>query len=122
MGVEAMRVNEGLPSFLVEQIERSRDIRPLTIGLLGMAFKANSDDARASLGYKLKALLETRCTAVLAIDPHVVDDPSLETLTEVVTRSDLLILCVPHDAYQSLDRRGKRVIDVWNFFGQGSMI
>ena len=32
----------------------------MTVGLLGMAFKSDSDDIRSSLSYKLKKLLRHR--------------------------------------------------------------
>ncbi len=39
----------------------------MTVGILGMAFKAESDDIRSSLSYKLKRLLQVqgraRCSA-----------------------------------------------------------
>ena len=35
----------------------------MTVGILGMAFKAESDDTRSSLSYKLKRLLRFRAGA-----------------------------------------------------------
>jgi UDP-N-acetyl-D-mannosaminuronic acid dehydrogenase len=122
LGSGALRVNQGLPLFLVEQLERRQDLGALTVGLLGMAFKSNSDDTRSSLAYTLKGLLEPRCRSVLTSDPHVANDSALKPLDEVVAQSDLLILCVPHEAYRNLDRGGQPVIDVWNFLGKGSLI
>ena len=51
----------GLPSFLVEQARRQVDFRKTTVGILGMAFKAESDDHRDSLAYKLEEAPD-RCT------------------------------------------------------------
>lgn len=122
IGYDAMRVNEGLPLFLIDQIRRRGDLRFMKVGLLGMAFKSDSDDIRASLSYKLKKSLQTEARAVLTTDPHVKNDPELLPLEKVLTESDLLILCAPHSAYKKLDLRGKPVIDIWNFFGQGTTI
>ena len=73
----------------------------MTVGLLGMAFKAEIDDTRASLSYKFKKALAGHARAVLTTDPFVTTDPELLPLDEVVARSDLLILCAPHSAYRS---------------------
>jgi UDP-N-acetyl-D-mannosaminuronic acid dehydrogenase len=52
MGQSAMQVNEGMPASIVAALERRHGtLRGRTIGLLGMAFKAESDDNRASLSY-----------------------------------------------------------------------
>ena len=45
-----------------------------TVGILGMAFKAESDDTRASLSFKLRKLLAWAGARVLCTDPFVVDD------------------------------------------------
>ena len=33
----------------------------MTVGILGMAFKGESDDTRSSLSYKLRRVLKVRC-------------------------------------------------------------
>src|SRR5438270_2603948 len=64
LGFQAMLVNEGLPQFLVDRISAAYPLSELTVGLLGMAFKADNDDARSSLSYKLKKLLTFRAKDV----------------------------------------------------------
>lgn len=120
LGLAAIRVNEGLPAFLLERASRQFPLGSMTVGLLGMAFKANSDDTRASLSYKLRKLLRLRARDVLATDPFVTNDPSLLPVGEVIERSDLLILCVPHSSYSELDLRTKPVVDVWGFFDRAA--
>jgi UDP-N-acetyl-D-mannosaminuronic acid dehydrogenase len=63
LGHAALLVNEGLVLRVVEDIKRRFDLPTMTIGLLGMAFKAESDDIRASLSYKRKPSMATarRC-------------------------------------------------------------
>jgi UDP-N-acetyl-D-mannosaminuronic acid dehydrogenase len=118
----AMLVNEGMPLYVVEEVARKYYLSSLTVGLLGMAFKADSDDPRSSLSYKLKKVLAFRARQVLTTDPLVKDDPDLVSLEEVVAQSDLLILCIPHSAYRKLETHGKPVVDIWNFLGKGGLI
>ena len=113
LGNAAIMVNEGLPLHIIADLRRSYDLASMTVGLLGMAFKAESDDARASLSYKLKKALAGVARDVLATDPYVTDDPDLRPLDEVIARSDLLILCTPHDTYKAVDLKDKPLVDVW---------
>jgi UDP-N-acetyl-D-mannosaminuronic acid dehydrogenase len=94
----------------------------MTVGLLGMAFKAEIDDTRASLSYKFKKALASHAHAVLTTDPFVTIDPDLRPLDEVIARSDLLILCAPHSIYRELDFGGKPVVDVWGFLKKAKVI
>jgi UDP-N-acetyl-D-mannosaminuronic acid dehydrogenase len=94
----------------------------MTIGLLGMAFKADSDDPRASLSYKFKKALTGVAREVLTTDPLVTTDPDLLPLDEVVARSDLLILCTPHHGYRNADLNGKPVVDVWGLLENANIV
>jgi UDP-N-acetyl-D-mannosaminuronic acid dehydrogenase len=113
LGHAAMQINEGLALWLVSELARTHDLRQKTVGLLGMAFKADIDDTRASLSYKLKKTLAFHCRDVLTADPYVTDDPDLVPTDEVIRRSDLLILCVPHSIWRGLDTNGKPLVDIW---------
>ena len=115
LAVSAVQVNEGLPAYLTARLREKYPLKKMTVGLLGMAFKADSDDARSSLSYKLKKQLTLHAKAVLTTDPLVTGDRELRPLAEVVRRSDLLVLCAPHSAYAGLDPKGKPVFDIWNF-------
>ena len=119
MGQAAMQVNEGLPAYLVSALQRRYgSLHGKRIGILGMAFKAESDDTRASLSYKLRKLLTWAGATVLCTDPYVIDG-RLVTLDRVVTESEILVLGAPHDAYRGLELNGKDLVDVWGALGGG---
>jgi len=119
LGQAAMQVNEGLPAYIVSALERRYDgLQGKTIGILGMAFKAESDDSRASLSYKLRKLLAWAGATVVCTDPYVRDD-RLTTLDCVLQDSEILVLGVPHKAYKGLNVGGKDVVDVWGALGAG---
>jgi UDP-N-acetyl-D-mannosaminuronic acid dehydrogenase len=122
LGYSAIQVNEGLPSFLVEELRSRYPLADMVVGLLGMAFKADSDDVRSSLSYKLKKTLRFRAKEVLTTDPLVRTDPELLPVGDVVERSDLLILCVPHSAYRGLAVGAKPVVDLWGLFRAGPVM
>jgi UDP-N-acetyl-D-mannosaminuronic acid dehydrogenase len=121
LGHAAMMVNEGLPMYLVSRLERTYPLDEMTVGLLGMSFKAESDDIRSSLSYKLKRLLRFKAKEVLCHDPFVTVDQGLLPLDQVVERSELLILSTPHQAYKSLDV-DVPVIDIWGMLGNGTVV
>lgn len=121
LGHSAMLVNEGLPLYLVARLEERHDLPSMTVGILGMAFKAGSDDTRSSLSYKLKRILEFKAGRVLCTDPHVVTDPSLVPLEQVLEQADLLVVAAPHAEYAGLQTQAP-VADVWNLMGAGVLV
>jgi UDP-N-acetyl-D-mannosaminuronic acid dehydrogenase len=119
MGQAAMQVNEGLPAYIVSALQRRYGtLQGKTIGILGMAFKAESDDTRASLSYKLRKLLSWAGARVLCTDPYVVDD-RLVPLDDVLRDSEVIVLGAPHAAYRELQLGGVDVVDVWGAMGGG---
>jgi len=120
LGHSAMLVNEGLPDYLVKRIEARHDLSSMTVAVLGMAFKAESDDRRPSLSYRLKRVLKFRAARVLTTDPHVRDDPELLPVDEVLAAADLVVIGAPHEQYRSLPIACE-VVDVWNLRGEGSL-
>lgn len=101
LGQAALAINEGLPAALVAQAKIRHDLSGMVAGVLGMAFKAESDDARGSLAYKLAKLLRLECRDVLCTDPHV-DDASLVPLDRVLDESDILFVGACHAEYRDL--------------------
>jgi UDP-N-acetyl-D-mannosaminuronic acid dehydrogenase len=118
LGQASVMINEGLPLYLVARLEQSFDLSDLTVGILGMAFKAESDDIRSSLSYKLKRILRFKAARVLTHDPYVTVDPDLAALDAILTDADLLIIATPHAVYRDFETT-KPVIDIWNLRDHG---
>jgi len=116
MGHSAMLVNEGVPEYLIDAIEREGSIRGKTLGILGMAFKGDSDDPRDSLSYKLRKLALFRGAEVICSDPFI-QAPDFTTLADVLERSDIVVIGAPHSEYRKLDWNGAKVVDIWGVTG-----
>ena len=66
------RVNESVPLFLLEGMRRRvGSLADRRVAVLGLAFKADTDDERDSLSHKLIRLLERELADVAVHDPHV---------------------------------------------------
>lgn len=121
LGHTAMLINEGLPNYVVSQLKKQYTLSEKTIGILGMAFKAESDDARESLSYKLKKILVIEAKQVLCADPYV-NDPTLVDEKTLIRDSDIVIIAAPHKRYKDLNIQNKKVVDIWNILNNGGKI
>jgi len=115
MGHAAMLINEGLPNFIVSRLKVG-NLAEQRVAILGMAFKADSDDSRDSLSYKLKKLLQFEAREVFCADPYV-RDPLLIPAEEAIQRADIVVLGAPHSVYRDLKiPASKIVMDVWGLW------
>jgi UDP-N-acetyl-D-mannosaminuronic acid dehydrogenase len=121
LGHTAMLINEGLPNYVITQLKRQFNLAEKKVGILGMAFKAESDDIRESLSYKLKKILEIEAKQVLCADPYVKDDTLSDEKT-VLEESDIIIIATPHKQYKQLNTSGKKTVDIWNILNTGGKI
>ncbi len=119
LGLTTMTINEGLPNFLVEMIKRDLqvDLAGKHIGILGMSFKADTDDIRDSLSYKLAKILRFQGAEVVCSDEYV-QDPSFVSKEDILTKCSIVIIGVPHRAYQGLKALPNTyVVDLWGVIG-----
>jgi UDP-N-acetyl-D-mannosaminuronic acid dehydrogenase len=78
-----------------------------------MAFKADVDDIRDSLSYKLGKVLRFHGADVMYSDEFAVD-PTFIPKEELVARAEVVIVGAPHSAYRTLAvPRGVEVVDLW---------
>lgn len=122
LGHSAMLINEGLPHFLIECLKERTSLTKKCAGILGMTFKADCDDIRDSLSFKLRRLLEFEAREVLINDPYLTDRGCLP-LEEVVERADVIVVGVPHTEYRGLRvSDDKLVVDLWNVVEGGQKV
>jgi UDP-N-acetyl-D-mannosaminuronic acid dehydrogenase len=113
LGQAAMGINEGLPNFIVEMLKRRYTLHETKVGILGMAFKADIDDIRDSLSFKLGKVLRFHGAAVSYSDEFAAD-PTFISKEALVERSDVVIIGVPHSAYRTLVVPAHvEVVDLW---------
>tara|TARA_Y100000310_G_scaffold333939_1_gene412548 strand:+ start:5524 stop:6717 length:1194 start_codon:yes stop_codon:yes gene_type:complete len=114
LGHAAMMINEGLPNFIVDNLRKKHDLNKTKVGILGMAFKADIDDVRDSLSYKLGKILRFHGAKVYYSDEYA-KNPDFVSKEELVKESDVIIVAVPHSDYKDLKiPKGKEVVDLWN--------
>ena len=113
LGHAAMMVNEGLPNFIVENLRKKYDLTKTKVGILGMAFKADIDDIRDSLSFKLGKILRFHGAKVYYSDEYV-RNPTFVSKEELIKQSEVIIVGIPHSAYKGLViPKNKHVVDLW---------
>ena len=115
LGIEAMTTNEGIADFIVDKIKEENKLSKKVVGILGMAFKPESDDTRNSLSYKLKKILQLNAKKVLITDPYVKNDEDIKSFEYVQKNSDILIIATPHKIYKKIKTK-KLIYNIWNDF------
>ncbi|MBU1808974.1 MAG: nucleotide sugar dehydrogenase [Candidatus Omnitrophica bacterium] len=113
LGHAAIAVNEGLPGFIVEDLRKKYDISKKSVGILGMTFKADIDDTRDSLSYKLGKILRFYGAKVFYSDEYA-KDPTFISWEKLIDKSDIIVIGVPHSRYKGLRiPKNKVVVDLW---------
>lgn len=113
----SFKINEGMTAQIALKIERMPRIRKVAI--LGMTFKADNDDTRNSLSFKLRKQLDYGTIKVVCVDPF------LEAYRDeaVLQGADCVVLMTPHSHFADLNRLGSlidnpdcQIVDIWGFW------
>jgi len=121
----AWKINENLPGYLIHKAKKLKPIKGAKCVVLGLAFKANIDDDRASLSHKIKKILMREMGNVVTHDIYLDNKNFEETLKD----ADFVVMATAHKEYRKPLEYYKKfiksdcvVIDVWNVFGKNSVI
>jgi UDP-N-acetyl-D-mannosaminuronic acid dehydrogenase len=119
------RVNESVPLFLLEGVSRRLgSLANRKVAVLGLAFKADTDDERDSLSHKLIRLLERELADVAVHDPRVAT-PTM-SFDQAVSDAAAVIVATDHSEFRdprALATIAERasgdclVVDPWNCWG-----
>jgi UDP-N-acetyl-D-mannosaminuronic acid dehydrogenase len=119
------RVNESVPLFLVEGMKRRLgSLSGRKVAVLGLAFKADTDDERDSLAHKLIRLLERELADVAIHDPQVATPT--QSFDDAVRDADAVVVATNHSVFRGpvplariadLAAGDPLVVDPWNCFG-----
>ena len=119
------RVNESVPLFLLEGVKRRLgSLADRKVAVLGLAFKAGTDDERDSLAHQLVRMLERELADVAVHDPHVAT-PTV-SFEEAIDGADVLVVATDHPEFRdprtlaAIAERASRdclVVDPWNCWG-----
>ena len=122
------KINESIPLFLIKKIRERTRLEGKKTVILGLAFKAEIDDIRESLAFKVKKALERERAKVFLHDPYV---PGYQNdLNQTLKDADLIFLATNHNFYKQMDiARVKKLVskncvvcDVWNIFKTNKII
>ena len=119
MGHSAMLVNEGLAGFMVDKTANifNGSLWGKKVGLLGMTFKAENDDIRESLSFRVKKGLEFKGANVWSHDPYLDNEKSLE---QILSGVDVLVIGTPHKEYKNL-KINMPCVDVWGLYNRADL-
>ncbi len=119
------RVHESVPLFLVQGMARRiGSLRGKKIAVLGLAFKAGTDDERDSLAHKLVRMLERELADVAVHDPHVATPTA--SFDDAVLDADAVVIATNHAEFCGPDALGRiadgakdgaLLVDPWDCFG-----
>ncbi|CAB50069.1 UDP-glucose dehydrogenase family protein [Pyrococcus abyssi] len=119
-----LQVNERQPLKLIELLKKHvPNLKDMKVGVLGLAFKPNTDDVRETRAYiVIKKLLEEGAK-VIAYDPKAMENfkrfyPDVgrqisyaNSAEEVLREVDVILILTEWRDFESLDYSGKIVID-----------
>ena len=113
LGHTAMKINENIPKFLVSDLQKKYNLKSKVIGILGLAFKAETDDTRDSLSLKLVKYLKKKKLKVLQSDEYY-KSANCITKKNLIKKSDIIIIAAPHEKYKKIKfPKNKIVVDIW---------
>jgi UDP-N-acetyl-D-glucosamine dehydrogenase len=101
----AREINNSMPSYTVELLQDALNMIKLplngtSVGVLGLAYKANIDDLRESPAFKIIKHLEKHHAKVETYDPYAKNKSTAKSLEAILKKSQALILATDHKEFK----------------------
>lgn len=115
----AWKLNESIPQHIINNIKKiSGNLFNKKIAVLGLSFKAGSDDLRSSPSVKLVEILKASGASVQVHDPNV---KTTLSLSESLNSSEIIIVATNHKEFKEIvpeinQSGAKFLYDVWSMF------
>jgi UDP-N-acetyl-D-mannosaminuronic acid dehydrogenase len=134
--LNAWKINEFIPKFLVEKALENSSFTNKNIGILGYSFKKDTDDTRDSLVPKLVRYIEREVPQNIFVHEPNIPSPILDgtyqnyDLQEVLEKCEIIFIALNHSAFyenitEIIDGNGKSetiFVDYWNVSGKNQII
>lgn len=101
----AREINNSMPLYTVELLqdalnEEKMALNGTTVGVLGLAYKANIDDLRESPALRIIKALQDHKATIATFDPHVMDHSTEKSLEALLDKADCLVLATDHRVFK----------------------
>ena len=121
---KAREVNIKKTNWVLDKIKNKVDVlkrstsKDISIGILGLTFKQDVDDIRESPAMLIAEKLIKQNYNIYPCDPNIKNklNFNLFSLEETLTKSDLIIILVPHKEFKKLDLIKKNFLDFSGIF------
>ncbi len=105
---ESRAINNSMPEYTVELLQDrlnaiEKSLKGTKVGILGISFKPNIDDDRESPYYEIVKCLKKHEAQTIAYDPYLPKKSDVQSLTELLEKSDVIILTANHDEFMQMD-------------------
>ena len=114
LGTAAMKINEKIPDIIINKLKKIKNYKSKKIGILGLAFKGETDDIRDSLAIKLLNKLKKLKLKILTSDEYFKNQNNISK-KQLIKNSNIIIIGAPHNSYKKIKiNKSKKLIDIWN--------
>lgn len=101
--LNAWKLNENIPAYLVKRLkarlkEKGKPMSGSKVGVLGMAYKGETDDTRQAPSLRLIEILKKEGARVYSFDPFC----SSDGLDTVLNEADAVILMTNHNTFRDI--------------------
>ncbi len=100
----ARDINNSMPHYTIERLEESlelqeKSLRDMTVGVLGVAYKANIGDMRESPALEIISILKKKAKKVEIFDPYCLNESTVKNLDELFQKVDVIVLATNHKEF-----------------------